>query len=111
MSKGCRVSPSLLNDALAGHLRVNREKVRIRSRLAEGEGELLVRIEHFGFEDAVRTDDRVWNVVAIGPRYRCTHRNRQRLRTEAKVIDLYLRSFPLLLPSTAQPILPYGYLS
>src|SRR5260370_17417319 len=105
MSNGCTVSPHLLHDDFAGHLRVNRAEIRISSRLAEREGKLFVRIEHFGFEDAVRTDDCVWNIVAIGPRYRCTNRNRQRVRTEAKVIDLYFACFRLLCRAGEQAIL------
>ena len=57
----CKFSPRSLDDDLAGHLRVNRAEIRIRSRLAEREGELLVRIEHFGLERLwiVRADHRM----------------------------------------------------
>src|SRR5437879_4849109 len=96
MSKGCKVSPCSLHDDFAGHLRVNRAKVRICSRFAEGEGKLLVRIEHLGFKDPVCADYRVWNIVAIGPRYGRSHRDRQGPRTKAEVIDFHLRCFRLL---------------
>src|SRR5690348_18144950 len=76
MSKGCKVSPCSLDDDFASHLRVNRAKVRVRSRFAEGERKLLVRVEHFGFEDPVCADYRVWNIVAIRPRYSCSYGNR-----------------------------------
>src|SRR5258708_30508143 len=46
----CKFSPHLLDDDLAGHLRVNRAEIRIRSRLAERDVELLLLIEHFGLE-------------------------------------------------------------
>src|SRR6266700_5857423 len=107
-SKGCKVSSRSLRDDFAGHLRVNRAEVRKSSCLAEGEGKLLVRIEHFGFEDSVRADDRVWNIVAIGPRYGCTDRDRQGPRAEAEVIDLYLRGFRLLLRACQDVLLADG---
>src|SRR5437867_3382397 len=103
-SNGCKVSPRSLHDDLARHLRVNRTEVRISSRFAESEGKLLVRIEHFGFEDAVRADHCVWNIVAIDPRYRCPHWSGQRRWAEAEVIDLHLCRFRLLL-SACQVIL------
>jgi len=60
-----------LHDDLAGHLRVNGAEIRIRSRLAEREGKLLVRIEHFGLERLwiVRADHRMGNIVSIRPRH------------------------------------------
>src|SRR5260370_29267462 len=99
MSKGCKVFPHSLHDAFAGHLRVNRSEIRIRPSLAEGEGEgeLLVRIQHFGFEDPVRAHDCMWNVVAIRPRHACAHRHRECRRSEAEVIDLHFRCRGLFL--------------
>src|SRR5216684_2663966 len=63
MSKGCKVAPHSLHDDFAGHLRMNRTEVRISSRFAEGEGELFVRVEHFGLEylRIIRADYRVKN--------------------------------------------------
>src|SRR5882762_4817192 len=108
MSNGCKVPPRSLDDDLAGHLRVNRTKVGISSRLAEGEGKLLVRIEHFGFEDALRADDRMWDIVAIGPRDTCSHRHRESSRAEAEVIDLHFRCFRFLLRACREFLLAYG---
>src|SRR6266851_7085497 len=104
----CKFSPHSLDDGLAGHLRVNRAEIRIRSRLAEREGKLFVRIEHFGLERfwIVRADHRMGNIVSIGPRYRGTHGNRQRRRPEAEVIDLHLCRFRLLLRARQEVLLP-----
>src|SRR4029077_3521735 len=99
MSNGCKFSPRSLHDDFAGHLRVNRAEVRVSSRFAEGEGELLVRIEYFGFERLriVRANYRVGNIVAIGPRHGCSHRDSGYLRSEAEVIDLDFRGCRLFL--------------
>src|ERR1051326_631856 len=69
MSKGCMFCPRSLHYDFAGHLRMNRAEVGISSRFAEGEGELLVRVEHFGLEDLriVRADHGVRDVIAIRP--------------------------------------------
>src|SRR2546429_1798337 len=107
MSNGCMVFARSLHDCLAGHLRVDREEVRISSHFAEGVSELLIRIKHFGFEDAVRADDRMWDIVAVGPRHRCSHGYGERSRAEAEVIDLYLRGFRLLLRARQQVLLAY----
>src|ERR1700687_219182 len=108
MSNGCKVSPHSLHDDLAGHLRVNRAEVWISSRLAEGVRELLIRIEHFGFEDAVCADDRMWNIVAVGPRHGCPHGYGEGSRAEAEVIDLHLRCFRLLLRACREVTLAHG---
>src|SRR5258708_20283191 len=97
MSNGCKVSPRSLHADLAGHLRVNRTEIRISSRFAEREGKLLVRIERFGLKHSVTADDRMWNIVAIGPRHAGSHRHRESRRAEAEVIDLHLRCCRLLL--------------
>src|ERR1700732_5306422 len=108
MSNGCKVSPHSLRDDLAGHFRVNRAEVRKSSHFAKGVSELLIRIEHFGLEDAVRADDRMWDVVAIRPRHGCPHRYGERSRAEAEVIDLHLRCFRLLLRAWQEVTLAYG---
>src|SRR5260370_8268654 len=95
-----------LHQDFAGHLRVNRAEVRISSRFAKSEGELLIRIEHFGFEDPVRADHRVWNIVAIRPRYGRSHCDRQRSGTEAEVINFHLCRFRLLLRACQNAVLP-----
>src|ERR1051326_2416415 len=69
MSKGCMFCPRSLHYDFAGHLRMNRAEVGISSPFAEGEGELLVRVEHFGLEDLriVRADHGVRDVIASRP--------------------------------------------
>src|SRR6516165_354049 len=97
MSKGFTLIVSSLHHNPSGHLRVNRAKVRITSRLAEGERELLIGVQYFGLERTLRADNRVGDVVTIGPRYCSSHRHRQRSRPETKVVDLHFRRFRLLL--------------
>src|SRR5215469_7723662 len=97
MSKGFTLIVFSLHHNPSGHFRVNRAKVRITSRLAEGERELLIGVEYFGLEHTLRADNRVGDVVTIGPRYCSSHRHRQRSRPETKVVDLYFRRFQLLL--------------
>src|SRR5580704_15676739 len=62
-----------LNDDFAGHLRMYRTEVGIDTRSAEGERELLVRVEHFGFEGLriIRADDGVRDIVTVSPGHRC----------------------------------------
>src|SRR6266403_2903841 len=104
-------APHSLRDDLAGHLRVNRAEVWISSRFAEGKGELLIRIEHFGFERALRADDRMWDIIAIGPRHGCPHWHGERSRAEAEVIDLHLRCFRFLLRACQKVTLAHGHRS
>src|SRR5260370_8315654 len=98
MSNGCKVSSRSLHDDLAGHLRVNRAEIRISPRFAEREGKLLVRIERFGLKHSVTADDRMWNIVAIGPRHAGSHSHRESHRAQADFIHLHLLPSPLLLP-------------
>src|SRR5258708_27657483 len=106
----CKFSPHSLDDDLAGHLRVNRAEIRIRSRLAEREGELLVRIEHFGLERLwiVRADHRMGHIVSIRPRHACSHWHRECRRSEAEVIDLHLCGCRLFLRACQDILLAYG---
>src|SRR6516162_2290267 len=97
MSKGFTLIVSSLHHNFSGHLRVNRAKIRITSCLAEGERELLIGVEYFGLERTLRADNRVGDVVPIGPRYCSSHRHRQRSRSETKVVDLHFRRFRLQL--------------
>src|SRR6266513_4052333 len=78
MSNGCKVAPRSLHDDFARHLRMNRAEVRIRSRFAEGEGELFVCVEHFGLERLriIRANYRVRDIVTVGPRNRGPDRHR-----------------------------------
>src|SRR5580704_6838346 len=101
MSNGCKVAPHSLHDDFAGHLRMNGTEVRISSWFAEGEGELFVRVEHFGLERfrIIRADYRVRDIVTVGPRNRGSSRHRQRYRREAKVVDLHFHRRRVLLRS------------
>jgi hypothetical protein len=73
----------------AGHLRVDRAVVGIRSRLGKGVGEFFVRIAHLGPEHAVCADHGMRNVIAVGPGHRRSNRYRERLRSKTEVIDLH----------------------
>ena len=77
---------------------MNRAEIRIGSRLGKSEGELFVRVEHFGLErlGIIRTGHRVRNVVAICPGHRGPHRDGQCRRTETEIVDLHLRAFRFL---------------
>src|SRR6516165_9164205 len=97
MSNGFTLIVSSLHHNPSGHLRVNRAKVRITSRLAEGERELLIGVEYFGLEHTLRADHRMGNVVTIGPRNCASHRHRQRPRPETEVVNLHFHRFRLLL--------------
>jgi hypothetical protein len=97
MSKGFTLVVPSLHHNLAGHLRVNRAKVRITSRLAECERELLIRVEYFGLEHTLRTDHRVGNVITIGPRNCGSHRHRELHRSETEIVDLHFQRLGLLL--------------
>src|ERR1700732_3911132 len=98
---------SLLHDDFAGHLRMNRTEVRINSRFAEGEGELFVRVQHFGLERLriIRADHRVRDIVTVDPGNRGSHRHRQRYWSEAEVVDLHFHCRGLLLRACCSAIL------
>src|SRR5690348_13041678 len=70
---------------------MDRTEIRIRAGLGERERELFVGIEDFGLKGfcIVAADDRVWNVVAIGPSHGGTDGNGQRGGAEAEVVNLY----------------------
>src|SRR5215469_14772212 len=102
MSNGFTLIVPSLHNNLAGHLRMNRAKVRITSRLAKGERELLIRVEYFGLEHTLRADHRVGNVVTIGPRNSGSHRHRQRSRPETEVVNLHFRGFRFLLSASSE---------
>src|SRR5258708_6495510 len=106
MSNGCKVSSRSLHDDLAGHLRVNRAEIRISPRFAEREGKLLVRIERFGLKHSVTADDRMWNIVAIGPRHAGSHSHREIRPAGAAFIDLVLPCRRLLPPGCNNILLP-----
>src|SRR5271163_586623 len=74
---------------LTSHLWMDRAIVGIRPRLRERVGEFFVRIHHLGLEYPLCADRRVRNVVAVGPRHRCPHWDRERLRNKTEIIDSY----------------------
>src|SRR5690242_9445569 len=78
---------------------MNRAEVRKCSRLAEREGELFIRIEHFGLEGLwiIRADHRVRNVVLVDPRHRSSDRHGQSGWAKREVVNLDFRCFKLLL--------------
>ena len=69
-----------LHHDLSRHLRVDRTKIGICSRLGKCVRELLVRIPHLGLEHTVCADHRVGNIITVGPDDRRSDRYRQRLR-------------------------------
>jgi len=64
--------------SLHGKHWMNSAEVSISSRVAEGEGELFVCVEHFGLERLriIRADYRVRDIVTIGPSHRGPNRHR-----------------------------------
>src|SRR5215813_1438727 len=102
MSKGFTLIVPSLRHNLARHLRVNRAKVRIASRLAECEREPLIGVKYFGLEHTLRADHCVGNVVTIGPRNCASHGHRQRFRPETEVVNLHFRGFRFLLSASRE---------
>src|SRR6266852_3558353 len=84
------VAASLHHD-LAGHLRVDRAEVGIRSRGGKRVGELFVRIPHLGLEHAVCAHHRMGNIITIGPGNCRSDGYRERLWPETEIIDFHLR--------------------
>src|SRR6202030_4626847 len=74
---------------LAGHLRVYRAEVSVRSWLGERVRKLLVRIQHLGLEHFVVADHGMRDIVAIGPSHRGSRRNGDRRGAKAEIVDLY----------------------
>jgi hypothetical protein len=56
-----------LHHDLAGHFRMDRAVVGIRSCLGKGVRELFVRVHYLGLEFAVRAHRRMRNVIAVCP--------------------------------------------
>src|SRR5437667_4004661 len=57
----------LLNDDLSHHLGMNTAVIRVRARLAEGVGVLVICIQSFGLKQSVITRDYMWDVVLVYP--------------------------------------------
>src|SRR5262249_61911609 len=102
MSKGFTLIVPSLRHNLARHLRVNRAKVRIASRLAECEREPLIGVKYFGLEHTLRADHCVGNVVTIAPRNCASHGHRQRFSPEPEVVNLHFGVFALLLSASSE---------
>jgi len=81
-------NPYSLHHDLAGHFRVDRAVVGIRSCLGKGVRELFVRVHHLGLEYAVRAHSRMRDVITVCPCDCCSDGNRNRLRPKNKIIDL-----------------------
>ena len=81
-------SPYSLHHDLAGHFRMDRAVVGIRSCLGKRIRELFVRVHHLGLEHAVCADHRVGNIITVGPDDRRSHSYGQRLRPKAEIVDL-----------------------
>ena len=75
---------------LTRHLRVDRTKIWICSRLCKCVGELFVRSSNLGLEHAVCADHRMGNVITVGLADRRSDRYRQRLRPKAEIVNFYL---------------------
>lgn len=78
-----------LNDNAARHFRVHAAVVGVFSRLGEAELELLVRIQRCRFELALRTVDRVRDVVVVDPRHLRSSLDLDGSRREGKIVDLH----------------------
>ena len=81
----------LLNDDLSHHLGMSTAVVRVRARLAEGVGVLVIRIQSFGFEQSVITSDYTWDVVLVYPAHGAVHWHSERIRAKGEVIDTHFR--------------------
>src|SRR5579859_8215771 len=89
MSKGLRLIGCLLDHDGRGHFGVDGTEVRIVTGLREGKRKLFIGIEHLGFEDTVRADDGVRDVVVIDPGDRGSWSYSQRGRAKTEIVDLY----------------------
>ena len=87
----CHLEILLLHHDLAGHLRMDRAVVGIRSRLGKRVGEFLVCIPDLGLEHTVCADYRMGNVIAVGPCDCRSDRYRNCLRSKTEIVNCYLR--------------------
>src|SRR6266545_6481434 len=78
------------DDDGAGHLRVDRAEVAIGAWLRELPGEAIVGIEHRRFELLFCADDRMRDVVVIGPDHASAGRDGEFGRPEAEVVDAHV---------------------
>src|SRR5713101_1396853 len=80
-----------LHHNLAGHLRVDRAEVGIRSRLGKCVGERFVCIPHLGLEHAVCAHHRMRNIITVYPGNCGSNGYRDSLRPKTEIIDFYFR--------------------
>ena len=78
-----------LDDNAARHFWMHAAVVGVFSRLREAELELLVRVQRRRFELALRTVDRVWDVILVDPRHLRSAFDRDGSRCEGKIVDLH----------------------
>ena len=83
--------PLGLDDDAAGHLRMHAAVVWVFSRLCEAKLELLVRVQRRRFEFALRTVDRVRDVIVVDPGHLRSTFDRDGSRCEGKIVDLHFR--------------------
>jgi hypothetical protein len=78
-----------LHHDLAGHFRMDRAVVGIRSWLVKRVREVLVRVHHLGLEHAVCAHSRMRNVITVCPGNCCPDGYRDRLRSKNEIIDFH----------------------
>src|ERR1700730_1206952 len=83
---------ALFYDDCPLHVRMQRTEILIGSRLREGERECLFGIHNLGAERFVAGNDRVGNIVSIGPGECSARSNGDLCRRKAEIVDMYGRS-------------------
>ena len=78
-----------LHHDLAGHFRMDRAVVGIRSCLGKPVRELFVRVHHFGLEHAVCAHGGMRNAITVCPGNCCSDRYGDRLRPKNEIIDFH----------------------
>ena len=78
-----------LDDDPARHFRMHAAVVGVFSRLREAELELLVRVKRRRFEFALRTVDRVRDVIVVDPRHMGSTFDRDGSWRKGKIVDLH----------------------
>jgi hypothetical protein len=78
-------TPHSLHHDLAGHFRMDRAVVGIRSCLGKGVRELLVRVHHPRLEYPVCAHSCMRNVITVYPGDCCSDGYRNRLRPKTKL--------------------------
>jgi hypothetical protein len=84
-------SSRLFHHDLPRHLRMDAAVIGIRPCLGKRVGEAFVRVHHLGLEQEICTDGGMRNIVVVRPSHGSAGRYRNRLRTKAEILNLYLR--------------------